>query len=504
MTREIILGPPGTGKTWELLDIVDEELERGTPPERIGYLSFTRRASMEATTRACEKFNLTRKQFQHFRTLHSLCYRQMRLQSDDVFERNHTREFANHVGIRISDRFSTASEEGVFASDEAGDRILFMENLSRVRCVPLREQYDGHDDNLSWWEVERVERALRAYKKEHGLVDYTDMLLDFAKGDDAPALDVVLIDEAQDLSQVQWRVVHRLERDARRCVVAGDDDQAIYAWAGADVDYFIGLQGDVRTLRQSHRVPKTVQSLAASIADEIENRREKKWTPRRAEGAVVHVPDMDAVDLSTGDVLVLARNIYLLSAVRERIRAAGYLYEYRGQTSVAPSILRAIVNWERLRRGDDVEVTEIRNVYDKMSSGTGVARGYKKLPGFEDSDMVGIADLQERGGLLRDDIWHDALERVAAGERAYLLQALRQSESLTGDPRIRLSTIHGAKGGQADHVVLLTDMAQRTYSEMWKDRDSESRVWYVAVTRAKEKLTIIEPRTARHHPVFDV
>jgi superfamily I DNA/RNA helicase len=40
----IILGPPGTGKTTTLLNIVDEAIESGIPPERIAYLAFTRKA----------------------------------------------------------------------------------------------------------------------------------------------------------------------------------------------------------------------------------------------------------------------------------------------------------------------------------------------------------------------------------------------------------------------------------------------------------------------------
>jgi superfamily I DNA/RNA helicase len=53
------------------------------------------------------------------------------------------------------------------------------------------------------------------------------------------------------------------------------------------------------------------------------------------------------------------------------------------------------------------------------------------------------------------------------------------------------------KGGEANRVVLLTDMAQRTHAEMHVEPDDESRVWYVAVTRARMALEIVKPKTSR-------
>lgn len=72
--------------------------------------------------------------------------------------------------------------------------------------------------------------------------------------------------------------------------------------------------------------------------------------------------------------------------------------------------------------------------------------------------------------------------------------ALRGGQRLTQRPKIRVSTIHGAKGAQADHVILLTDMAWRTHKEMNMNPEDEARTWYVATTRAKQKLTIVRPQ----------
>ena len=171
------------------------------------------------------------------------------------------------------------------------------------------------------------------------------------------------------------------------------------------------------------------------------------------------------------------------------------MYDFQGRGSVRPSVLEAVISWERLRKGKTVTVPEALRVYDQMSSGKGVARGYKKLPGVNPDTEVSMGDLMTFGGLVTDKIWHEALDRLDPREVSYMLKALRKGEKLTKEPRVRLSTIHGSKGGEATHVVLLTDMARRTHQEAEREPEDEARVWYVAATRAKEHLSILAPQT---------
>ena len=74
---------------------------------------------------------------------------------------------------------------------------------------------------------------------------------------------------------------------------------------------------------------------------------------------------------------------------------------------------------------------------------------------------------------------------------------LRRGEKITKEPRIRLSTIHAAKGGEATNVVLITDITSRVYKNYQKNPDDENRVFYVGLTRTKQNLYLIEPQSTK-------
>jgi len=71
---KLILGPPGCGKTYRLIQEIKAALELGTHPSRIGVISFTRKAIEEMVTRSCAEFSLEPSDFPFMRTSHSFGY----------------------------------------------------------------------------------------------------------------------------------------------------------------------------------------------------------------------------------------------------------------------------------------------------------------------------------------------------------------------------------------------------------------------------------------------
>jgi len=493
-----IFGPPGTGKTTTLLNMVDDALENGTVPQQIAFLAFTRKAAGEAKERAAKRFNLDpRADLEFFRTLHSLALTMTAIQPEQIMQDSHYRELSRAMGVTLGAPNNTNFDEDLPSLATSTDPILGLINLARLRRVPLREQYNASTIDQDWNTVDYVDRCLREYKESMELFDFTDMLENFVKEGDicCPHFDLVFLDEAQDLSPLQWEIAHLLDGNAKRMYVAGDDDQAIYVWAGADVDHFINLPGGSETLTQSYRIPKSVHQVAEGVASRIHRRFPKVYEPKTEVGNVNRLDTIDYLDMSEGSWLILSQAGYQLQPVAQDLKSSGYLFNYRGHRSISEKISDAVNGWEQLRKGREISGEVAKKIYSFMSSKTRVTRGFKRLSGVEETDFVTFDYLVNSQGLLatKKMIWSEAMDKLPDADRAYITALLRRGEKFNGDPRITASTIHAAKGGEADNVVLFTDLSPAADAEMRRNPDDIHRVFYVAVTRTKQNLFIIEP-----------
>ena len=114
---KIILGPPGTGKTHNLLNLVEQELAKGTPPDRIAFVAFTKKAASEARDRAMKKFNLQEQHLPYFRTLHSFAFNQLGLTKSEVMSRDNYKEFGHTFGMDLGSVSDGVDAGGVFTVD---------------------------------------------------------------------------------------------------------------------------------------------------------------------------------------------------------------------------------------------------------------------------------------------------------------------------------------------------------------------------------------------------
>lgn len=481
----IIFGPPGTGKTTTGIGIVEKFLNDGIQPEKIGYIAFTRKAALEAKARAQYKFGFGLDDIPYFRTIHSLCFMQLGTRPSHMIRMQHYREIGELLGIEI--KYSINVDEDFNSSLPMGNRMFFLENLSRVKQCSLKDVWEENiTDDIEYAALLLLKNTLSKYKEKHQLIDFTDLLDLFVRIGIAPKLEVLFIDEAQDLSPLQWKVIHKLAEKIPAIYIAGDDDQGIYRWAGADVEQLINLQGNRKVLAYSYRIPRKIHSLAKNVITRVKNRVDKKFDPKPEEGYIQYYNGVEDLSLDKGEWLLLARNKYLLKRYEQICIQNGFAFESITRKKVMSNALAAIKAWNRLLDGESIAGYEVKKIkqFHKLNI-------YK----IEDERLYEIYELNIE--LLP---WQDRFEKMPVEIREYFLSAINRDEDLLR-PRIRINTIHGAKGTEADHVALITDMSTKTRAGLDSNPDDEHRVFYVAITRAKCGINIIEPQSLNFYEI---
>lgn len=489
-----IYGPPGTGKTTYLLGVLERELKNGVPPNKIAFVTFTTAARLEALDRVCDTFGFETKELPYFKTLHAVAYHELGISHNElIIGPRELKPLADLLKIEFRGKWLDTDEaEFLTFGMGDGDKLLAFDHFRRHCLMSVQEAYKVWDGEATYFELKRFCDAYEAWKQQETLVDFTD-LLEYVV--EPLPVDVVIVDESQDLSKLQWRALDVFARNAKRVYLAGDDDQAIFTWAGADAETFINRPGVVHVLDQSYRLPRRVFRQAESIVRGIRIRQSKIWRPRDEEGTVGRAIDVRHVDYTQdGSYLVLYRNHYQGKMFEDHFRELGLPYSRSDKPAPGGQWAKAIFLWERLRRGETLTVPEVETVYETMTIDHGIARGAKKLVQNAPEDKVfTLEELTKDYGLKTSDPWFEALGKINKTDVMYLRRLIKNygSKILTSDAQIKMSTIHAAKGRQADNVVLLTDMSYQTRLSFERNPDNERRVFYVGVTRAIHNLTLV-------------
>lgn len=485
---KLVLGGPGCGKTTRLLAIVEEELNAGVPASAIAFVTFTKAAATEAKERAAIKFGLDPKvDLPWFRTIHSLAYAKLGIARDEVMDRRDWKEFGDVVGETLSGTYDATEGAPSGGGREIGDSMLRVVDYAATTLLSLAEAWHHLDEFVDWHRLERFASALRSYKDDSDKLDYADMLLRYGREGEPVDVRVAVIDEAQDLTAAQWAAVRRAFAGAERVYVGGDDDQAIYHWAGADVPQFLGLSAAPEVLPISWRLPRAVHALSLTVARRITHRYHKAFRPSEREGLIEWHTRPDSIDFREGSWFLLARNTYMLTKLEALVREAGVNYARRAGPAVNPGHVRSMQIWERLRTGKmpDCSAPEARALLKALDR---PAMQMRELQRYS-LEMLHVPPA------LCNAPWSVALTGIPTEAREYYLACLRRGEKLTVPPRIRIETIHGVKGAEADHVLLMTDLSHRTAKSFRTNADNEHRVFYVGMTRALQSLHIVLPQS---------
>ena len=431
---DIYYASAGVGKTTQLLNILDMHLKAGVKPERIAFVTFTRKGAEVARLRTSERFGIPLGKLENFRTIHSMCFRALCKTKDGMMGDLQYAEFGRECGYSFGNLHLNYAE-GIDWWETKDQRLIAAEQLYRNN-KPYCERVLY--DKVDWKDLVDYMRLYSQYKKTTGYTDFTDLLEQYIERDLFEDVDIVCLDEMQDSSLLQWQVVFKAFRNVQHMYVAGDDKQAIYQFAGASPDILINLKGTQHVLDVTYRVPEKILDYANGIAGLMKESHKAPCRSIKKGGEVSFIVSMDEIEIDPNkDYFFLARNNKFLADYKLWCERNGYPYYIKGVPCFTST--------------DKFEYKE----------GTVDQWDKKKLEFARRCDSRGL---------------------------------------FYTDPFINISTIHGVKGDEADIVVLMPDMAKSAACQLDMDEDSEHRVFYVAVTRAKEKLYLLENKTRLFYP----
>lgn len=432
----IYLASAGTGKTHTLMDIVQKHLDDGLPPERVAFVTFTRAGAQVAQLRAAEQFGYPLSRLPHFRTIHSMAFRGVGASKDKMMNYERYKQFGDLANYDFG-RLQLNAQEGMDWAQKSDNRLLLLEQLYRQNKEYAEKLMDNRVD---YGELANFMERYAQFKKVNGFTDFTDLLEDYIAAGLTENVDVVCLDEMQDSSPLQWRLVFQAFKNAKHWYIAADQKQCIYGFSGASPTTILELRGQQHRLDVSHRVPSNLLAFSETIASYLSVQDGIHCTSTKKGGELNYIVNLDELV----DDFKLDESYMFLTRNRK--------------------FFKVFEDWCRFNKLP----------YSVMG---------EQFP--SNSDKVA---------------WRDGnLSNIDPG-RVQVLQDYANAGTIYRTPNIRISTIHGVKGDEADNVVLLSDISGLVKKTLDIDEDAEHRVFYVAVTRAKKRLYIVQPTTRLYYP----
>lgn len=532
-----VYGPPGVGKTTWLAKQIDRARSKYFSSE-IMVCSFTRGAAEELRSR---DLSIPQKSVG---TLHSHCYNLLGCPTIAETKAGEFNEEYPHYAINQSR--TDAIDDGALPSEyngaEKGDELLARYSLERNKMSSRTIWPQSLTGFATAWE---------RWKADSGYFDFTDLIEHSLNTvPEYEGKHVALIDEAQDLTPLQLALVRQWGENMDTFVMVGDDDQAIYGFAGASPEAFLSREfppSHEIILGESHRVPRKVQVAAQKWIAGVKHRKEKEYKPRDFEGELVEYPgtfkspsgilnDAEKYLEAGKTVMFLAPCSYQLTPIIAELRKRGWPFHnpYRrirsdwnplrpGKgTSTSERLIaylepclplnewspEQIQAWGVMIKADAIFNKGIKGKLGKMSwppvqrpdaSSDDWNNFYKQLEtifkpgGYEQAHKLDL-------DWLIDHVSPEYAKRIDFPARIYRDSGIL---ALKNNPQIIVGTIHSVKGGQSDVTYLCPDISTEAYKAAsasaaeyrFFERDDIIRQFYVGMTRCRETLVITRPST---------
>ena len=476
---KVLLSQAGSGKTRRLIEEVSKELEIRRP-EEIAFVTFTRKGAEEGLHRVCSKLMLEPDDLPYFRTLHSLTFHALNYKANQMFGRLDQRKFNKEYGYNVN-RCEVDTGKVLPTQDS---KYLDFYDLERSGALTSRQLAEA---DIEKGYYHQLVRKYEEYKSQQHLVDFFDCLIKYVQEGDSLPVKVAMIDECQDITALQWKVIEKAFSRAEKIVIAGDENQSIYSYSGARPDFLIALakKFPVEHLSVSYRIPQSVYRLAKAIVEFIGDKTDKPFEPRieNPEGSITQLTSLERLKnfINTEEIYnnenqttwyILARNNCFLEEPKRLMEENLIPYWTAEGFFMGGAIMQRLKDYFGFSM-QGYSTTKKKEMFQKKFGIYDFSLPFTETNLFTEGRKWVYASYIEKYGL-------NKLE-----------------EMCKWNPQILISTIHHVKGGECSHCAVMLDTTRRTQGNIYNDIDEELRVLYVAVTRTKQDLFLIDSKNGQ-------
>ncbi len=491
MKIEVYFGVPGAGKTHILAKRVKELMDYNF--KKIAVVSLTK-ATKRAFKIKADKFNLDISE-DNIRTLHSFCFSKLKsLYEYDFLTIKQTQKWFRDRGFKYDVQ---EADDDILGIESNGVILHKLFDLARITWsgeVDFTKHLIGFinkyktlilSTTINESKFIRLFNEFMEYQLQEKRLDFTSMLFIAVKeGIELEGGDILVVDEAQDFGALHWSIIKNWMKSFKRVLIAGDDDQTIYSFSGAEPRHLLEFAKEAKTitLRKSFRLTKEIADISNNFIALNQNRYSKNIEALKEGGNIYKIDYRQLSDLVSK---ITKKEVLILARTRKRaIELSNDLYSIPHKLDIAgkkdiPEGIKLL--WRYRKGGELTEEQWLKILKDKSL----LKILFKKLKERDTRDsLVRVffkGNSYELSRLLRYN--QKQIERWFS---------ILDNKELWDKSNIRITTIHQSKGDEADIVIIDTQITDKIFKGMIEDKEAERRVWYVALTRAREAVIILE------------
>lgn len=531
-------GPPGTGKTTQLLARLTSLFDQGHSVDDVTFVTYRKDMAMEFLTRLHEEGYLDdgwdeepwKGDTELYGTIHAVCKR-LGPQAA-VAQKQDRKDFISRS----------------FAVEHGGPEDI-VDSMFAAYDYAIQNGIEVLEASPDWGEVnarltqtptfDELHTAWTAYMRsppgdKDALIDFPNMLRYVYENEITPSNDILVVDEYHDMSPIMASISEMWMENHDIVIVAGDPLQSIYSHQGADPSFFTSLDLPEVLLDRTYRVPSRLWEFARGLLDQDP----PDVTPHNEGGRLYNTKTTDpttVVETQGHDsTMFIARHRWIARSMANDLMRNGIIYRSQkgmGGWDQSPKRLALYNALQKLsgvspQRGVNpktgqaglsrYETDAIQEVTTQPSSisltETELTALLEKTPAehIDGTKKSAVAWARAKSGVSGADLvpkvtpsfWDtmtlgdesvtnlltfDGKQAIASALRRYD----RPFEDIRSAPVPDVQTIHASKGQEAETVVIadgISSAVQRKVDMGGSGAEEEARVWYVGCTRASETL----------------